>query len=185
VHEVEQAGEQRHAAGLVRGSHGHSDVRLHSVNSEKHLKIEEAEHKVEGGASGGREERDGRQPADDGCGAEKVGCVRQAAVVEVDGGLVLEHVAPGRHNVPHVRRHKGVAHERPLGEAHACTVARYKRSWGRSEERGWGSAAALPLTMVTPSKAAEACASFLTVVTAGEGRAAGRGRSTDIASHMT
>ena len=59
VHEVEQAREQRHAAGLVRGGYRHSDVRLHRVNSEKHLKIEEAQHKVEGGAGGGREESDG------------------------------------------------------------------------------------------------------------------------------
>ena len=49
--------------------------------------------------------------------------VRQAAVIEVDGGLVLEYVAPRWNNVPHVRRHERVAHQRPFGEAHAGAVA--------------------------------------------------------------
>ena len=49
--------------------------------------------------------------------------VRQAAVVEVHSGLVLEYVAPCWNNVPHVRRHERVAHQRPFGEAHAGAVA--------------------------------------------------------------
>ncbi len=122
--------------------------------------------------------------------------VRQAAVIEVDGGLVLEYVAPRWNNVPHVRRHERVAHKRPFGEAHAGAVASDKSTWMRvlgSAWRGlWGCEVSnsrkiivVPLTMVMPSTPAEACASFLTALTAAEAVAEGAGRRTDRASHMT
>lgn len=131
MHEVEEAREQRHATRLVRSSHGHRHMRLHRVNAEKHLEVEKRENEVEGGAGGGRQLRARAEPADDGGHAEEVSGVGQEAVVEVDRGLVLEDVAPCRYDVPHVRRHEGVAHERPVGEADAGAVARDESTWKR------------------------------------------------------
>jgi hypothetical protein len=97
--------------------------------------------------------------------------VRQAAVIEVDGGLVLEYVAP-----------RAVASDkstwmRVLGSA-------WRGLWG-CEVSNSRKIIAVPLTMVMPSTPAEACASFLTSLTAAEAVAEGAGRRTDRASHIT
>ncbi len=110
MHEVEQACEKRHAACLVRRGYRYSNVRLHRVNSEKHLKIQKAQHQIESGTRCGRQMSERPEPSNHGRHSEGIGGVGQAAMVKVNGGFVLEDIAPNRFNIPHVRRHEGVAH---------------------------------------------------------------------------
>jgi len=111
-------------------------------------------------------------------------------VIEVDCGLILKDVAPSGDNIPHVRRYEGVAHQGPLGEAHASAVAGNKSTWTKREGQSLKLIQDAPLTshylaMVMPSTPAAACASFFIPLAGDDARAEGRGRNTDMASHIT